>query len=314
VNDTQGPTPAFDVLDPANDYAVVPMTALVEKRTYVFNASKTTDNYNNLSDLTFNWTIPGPLIGDPRTSHPFDGMNISFAWAQWNLSYAVRLTVKDTGFGSGIPNYGNLTQNITVQVDSKIRPDTALVANSLKIDNANPEDGQTITIIVNVTDKTGKAAANNLVTFVYQISETQTITLTTTPVKVTDKDGNDITAGNHSIAAGATLTLTFQVAVQGQGNKTIKVCAYDQQEPYTWVTSENCMSQSIVVRQPGWVNYAVAGSVIGVFAVFIFYMYYRRMVKAGDWQPLRGRRAQREKGEEKKSRKEKEAKEEKKRL
>jgi hypothetical protein len=167
---------------------------------------------------------------------------------------------------------------------------------------------------VNVTDKTGKAAANNLVTFVYQISETQTITLTTTPVKVTDKDGNDITAGNHSIAAGATLTLTFQVAVQGQGNKTIKVCAYDQQEPYTWVTSENCMSQSIVVRQPGWVNYAVAGSVIGVFAVFIFYMYYRRMVKAGDWQPLRGRRAQREKGEEKKSRKEKEAKEEKKRL
>ena len=70
------------------------------------------------------------------------------------------------------------------------------------------------------------------------------------------------------------------------------------------------------MRQPGWVNYAIAGSVIGVFAVFIFAMYYRRKVKAGDWQPLRGRRGKREKGEgeEKRPKKETEVKEENKRL
>lgn len=321
VNDTQGPTPAFDVLDPANSYAVLPKTSLVEKKTYAFNASKTTDNYDKLSALSFTWTIPGPLIGYTGTNRTFTGMNITFAWDQWNLSYAVKLSVKDTGFGSDKPiairgNYGNLTLNLTVQVDSKIRPDTKVDAGSMKIDNTNPEEGQTITITVNVTNKPGKGPANNLLTTVYEISSTQTITLTTSPVKWTDKNGADITGGNHSIASGSTVTLTFQVAVQGQGNKTIKVLAYDRDEPYTWVTAENRAQQSIVVRQPGWVNYAIAGSVIGVFAVFIFAMYYRRKVKAGDWQPLRGRRGKKEKGEgeEKRPKKEKEVKEEKKRL
>jgi len=321
VNDTQGPTPAFDVLDPANSYAVVPRTSLVEKKTYAFNASKTTDNYDKLSALSFTWTIPGPLIGYTGTNRTFTGMNITFAWDQWNLSYAVKLSVKDTGFGSDKPiairgNYGNLTLNLTVQVDSKIRPDTKIDAGSMKIDNTNPEEGQTITITVNVTNKPGKGPANNLLTTVYEISSTQTITLTTSPVKWTDKNGADITGGNHSIASGSTVTLTFQVVVQGQGNKTIKVLAYDRDEPYTWVTAENRAQQSIVVRQPGWVNYAIAGSVIGVFAVFIFAMYYRRKVKAGDWQPLRGRRGKKEKGEgeEKRPKKEKEVKEEKKRL
>ena len=316
VNDTQGPTPAFDVLDPANDYAVVLKTALVERRAYAFNASKTTDNHDKSSDLNFTWTIPGPLTGYTGTNHTFYGMNISFTWSEWNLSYAVKLSVRDTGFGSGIRNYGNLTQNLTVQVDSRIRPDTKIDANSLKIDNTNPEDGQTITLTVNVTNKASKGPANNLLTFVYQISGSQTITLATAPVKWTDKGGTDITAGNHSLAAGATFMLTFQGVVQGQGNKTIKVLVYDRDEPYTWVTSENIAQQSIVVRQAGWVNYAIAGSVIGVFAVFIFAMYYRRKVKAGDWQSLRGRRGKREKGEgeEKRPRKEKEVKEEKKRL
>ncbi len=315
VNDTQGPAPAFNVLDPANSYTVVSKTALVEKKAYAFNASKTTDNHDKLADLNFTWTIPGPLTAYTGTNHTFYGLNISFTWAEWNVSYPVKLSVKDRGFGSGVPNTGNLTQNITVQVD-KTRPDTKIEPNSLKIDNTNPEDGQTITIAVNVTNKPGKGPANNLLTWVYQLSGTQTLTLSTAPVKWADKNGNDITAGNHSIAAGTTLTLTFQVVVQGQGNKTIKVVAYDRSEPYTWVTSENIAVRSIVVRQAGWVNYAIAGSVIGVFAVFIFAMYYRRKVKAGDWQSLRGRRGKREKaeGEEKRPRKEKEAKEEKKRL
>ncbi len=313
VNDTQGPTPVFDVLDPSNDFAVVPKTSLVEKKTYAFNASKTTDNYDKLSALNFTWTIPGPLIGYTGTSNPFYGMNISFTWAEWNLSYAVKLSVKDTGFGSGKRNYGNLTQNLTVQV-GKDRPDTKIDAGSMKIDNTNAEEGQTITITVNVTDKAGKGPANNLLTFVYEISGTQTITLSTSPVRWTDKSGNDLTGGNHSIASGSTLMLTFQVAVQGQGNKTIKVTVHDRNEPYTWVTSENSAQMSIVVKQAAWVNYAIAGSVIGVFAVFIFAMYYRRKVKAGDWQPLRGRRGKKGEGEEKKPRKEKEVKEEKKRL
>ncbi len=317
VNDTEAPKPAFDVLDPSNDYAVVLPTALVEKHAYVFNASKTTDNYEKGPNLTFNWMFPGPLVGFTGNEHPFPGvMNITVTWAEWNNSYAVKLNVSDRGFGSGTPNVGYLTKNVTVQVDTRIRPDTKIDANTLKIDNTNPEDGQRITVTVNVTAKTGKAAAGSLITRVYQVSGTQSLLLTETPVKWADKSGTDITAGNHTLAAGSTFTLTFEVVVQGQGNKTIKVLVYDRDEPYVWVSSENWAQQSIVVRQAGWVNFAIAGSVIGVFAVFIFAMYYRRKVKAGDWQSLRGRRGRREKGEgeERKPRREKEVKEEKKRL
>jgi hypothetical protein len=66
---------------------------------------------------------------------------------------------------------------------------------------------------------------------------------------------------------------------------------------------------TILVRQPGWINIAIIGSVVGVFAVFIGGVYYRRKVKAGEWQS-RFRRG--EKGE--KPKREREVKEEKKRL
>jgi len=55
-------------------------------------------------------------------------------------------------------------------------------------------------------------------------------------------------------------------------------------------------------------------AVVGVIVLFVFAMYFRRKVKAGEWRPLRGRRGARAEGEEKKPRREREVKEEKKRL
>lgn len=305
VNDTEAPKPDFLILDPANDYSIVARSNLVEKRVYTFNASKTTDNYENLSALTFDWTIPGPLVGETGTSHPKSGMNISFAWDEWNNSYAVELRVKDTGFGSGTPNEGNLTTNLTVQVDTTLHPDLRIPAGTLKLDNTNPEEGQALTVTVNVTNKPDRATASLVEAKVYEVSADGASTLlSSTPSWSTT---------TQAIPSDNTVTLTFQVTVVGQGNKTIKVCVQDTKEPYTWITSENCASQSVVVQQAAWVSWAILGSVVGVIAVFVFFMYYRRKVKSGEWQPRRLRRKKVE-GEEKKPRKEKEAKEEKKRL
>ena len=119
------------------------------------------------------------------------------------------------------------------------------------------------------------------------------------------------------IASGSTVTLRITVTVVGQGNKTLGVTVWDQNEPYTVRTSENSATLYIVVNQPAWVNYAIVGAIVGVFLVVIFAMYYRRKVKAGDWQPMRLRRGEKggkAEGGKEKPRKQKEAKEEKKRL
>ena len=310
VNDTQAPSPAFVVLDTENYYAPVAFNALIENHTYTFNASKTTDNYDPLSKLTFNWTIPGPLIGMNGTTHTFHGLNITFGWAVWNNSYPVVLSVSDTGFGSGTPNVGNLTQNITVQIDHSLHPDLYVNTGTMSISNTNPEQGQAITITVNVTNKQGWATARSLRVDVTESAGTVTNHLPATLTWL-GPNGNDL-GPTPTIAPGATVTLKATVTVTTQGNETIAIKVWDNAEPYTLVTSENQASMTILVSQPGWVNLAIAGSVIGVFAVFIFGMYYRRKVKAGEWQP-RLRRSRGEKGE-KGSRREREPKEEKKRL
>jgi len=165
-----------------------------------------------------------------------------------------------------------------------------------------------MTVPVNVTNKAGRAAAGNVTTQVLAISGGVT-TVVATQADWFDKNGNP--KGSKSIASPETVTLVFHLSLSGQGNKTLQVYVYDSSEPYTWITSENRASLPVNVRQPAWQPYAIYGSVIGIIALFVFGMYARRKIKAGEWRPLRGRR---EKGGEEKEKPRREIKEEKKRL
>ncbi|TLZ96676.1 MAG: hypothetical protein E6J96_07885 [Methanobacteriota archaeon] len=97
VNDTKAPVPAFDILDPSKDWTVI--TSPIEQRRIALNASKTTDDHDKVAALNFTWTIPGPVVGLETgvANHTMWGVNVSFAWQEWNNSYAVLLTVKDMG-------------------------------------------------------------------------------------------------------------------------------------------------------------------------------------------------------------------------
>jgi len=314
VNDTKGPVPAFDILDPEKDWGVI--TSPFERKTITLNASRTADDYNNNSALNFTWTIPGPLVGSTGSSHPFWGINISFAWQEWNLSYNVKLAVHDTGFPTGKVNYGNLSRNITVQIDNSLHADLFIaldpttLQSSMKVSPTDPAEGDTVTVSVNVTNKPNRLAASQVVANISAISGGQA-TLLPAQVQWFDKNGNP--TSNHTIASGDTVKLVFTVnGLSGQGNKTIQVFVYDATEPYTWRTPENRASLPVNVRQPAWQPYAIYGSVIGVIVLFVFGMYARRKIKAGEWRPIRGRR--REKGAEEEKRPRKEVKEEKKRL
>ena len=307
VNDTTEPAPQFDILDPSRDWSVT--SSPIERKTYAFNASRTTDNHDKEADLNFTWTIPGPLIGFTGANHTFYGVNISFAWAEWNQSYPVRLSVRDAGFPAGTANTGNLTRNITVQVDTSFRPDLQIVSGTLKISPADLEEGAQVTVEVNVTNKANRGAAADVKTELSLLGGAATVVLTTT-ASWFDSNGNP--KATQTIASGETVRLVFQAAVTGgQGNRTIQVYVYDAAEPTTWRTGENRASSPINVRQPAWQPYAIWGSVLGVIVLFVFGMYARRKIKAGEWRPIRRRR---EKGEKEERKSRKEVKEEKKRL
>jgi 5-hydroxyisourate hydrolase-like protein (transthyretin family) len=306
VNDTKGPVPVFDILDPSKDWATI--TSPIEQKTIALNASKTTDNYDKLSALNFTWTIPGPLVGFTGLNHTFWGVNISFAWREWNNSYKVVLATHDTGFPTGKWNYGNLTRNITVQIDPTLHADLRVIGTTLKVSPADPEEGATITVTINVTNKVGRKSATNVATNLSAFSGGQT-TLVTNQAQWFDKNGNP--KANQTIGPGETVKLVFTGTLSGQGNKTLQVYIYDTSEPYTWLV-DNRASTTVNVRQPAWQPFAIAGSVIGIIALFVFGMYARRKIKAGEWRPIRGRR--RERGEEGEKRPRREGKEEKKRL
>jgi len=316
INDTKAPVPAFDILDPSNDWATV--TSPKERKTYSFNASRTMDDFAKLNysggpdSLTFTWTIPGPIsVGGtvlPGNNHTYPGVNISFAWQEWNTSYTVRLSVNDTGFGSGKKNTGYLNRSVQVQIDLSLHADLKIEAGTMKVDPADPEEGAQVTVMINVTNKASRAAAGNVTAQLLAISGGQT-TVVPSDAEWLHKNGGSA----HTIASGETVTLTFRARLSGQGNKTLQAYVYDSSEPYTWITSENRISQAINVRQPAWQPYAIYLSVIGIIALFVFAMYARRKIKAGEWRPLRGRR---EKGGEEKEKEKprREIKEEKKRL
>ena len=314
VNDTKAPVPAFDILDPSKDWTVI--TSPIEQRRIALNASKTTDDHDKVAALNFTWTIPGPVVGLETgvANHTMWGVNVSFAWQEWNNSYAVLLTVKDMGFRGndpGKPNTGNLTRKINVQIDPLLHADLRIDAGTLKITPAEPAEGDLVTITVNVTNKLGRKTAEDVTTEVRSITGGVT-TVVSSGADWFDKNGPR--GPNHAIASGETVKLVFSVRLYGQGNKTVQVYVADKTEPYTWITPENRASQTLNVRQPWWQPYAIVAAVVGVIVLFVFAMYFRRKVKAGEWRPLRGRRGARAEGEEKKPRREREVKEEKKRL
>jgi hypothetical protein len=307
VNDTKGPVAAFGILDPSSEFATI--TSPIERKQIALNASKTTDDYDKLSALNFTWTIPGPVVSSTGLNHTFWGVNITFAWREWNNSYKVVLAVHDTGFPTGKWNYGNITRNITVQIDPTLHADLRADGTTLKVSPASPEEGAPVTVAINVTNKVGRKWATSVATNLSAISGGQT-TLVTSQAEWFDKNGNPFRA-NHSIGPGETAKLVFTGQLYGQGNKTLQVYVYDTSEPYTWLVDNKALT-TVNVRQPAWQPWAIAGSVIGIIALFVFGMYARRKIKAGEWRPIRGRRREKGEGEEKRPRREE--KEEKKRL
>lgn len=306
VNDTTPPVPRFVIRDPALDYDIA--DALIENRPYSFNASDTTDNFDKPDQLNYTWTIPGPVQGRTGTTHTFYGMNISFTWTEFNSSYSVVLKVNDTGFAFGKKNTGTLTRSVTVQIDSAARPNLIVDQRTLKVTPTDPPDGSVLEVRVNVTNQLNRGIASQVTTQLNTIVGGVTSVLTTTSQWL-NRDGT--TRTNGTINPGETITVVFRATISGIGNKTVQAYIFDANEAWTQ-RSDNRASTSVVVVQSILQTIALAGAIAGVLGLFVFYMIYRRKVRAGEWKALRVRRAIGLESEGKKPKKE--VKEEKKRL
>ena len=304
INDTTAPTPVIEIRDPSQEWALA--GTLTETREYSFNGSRTTDNYDKLADLNFTWTVPGPVSGRTGRNHTLYGVNISFTWTEFNTSYKVVLKVTDKGFGSNKPNSANVTRDVTVQVDAPMRPDLRVDVGTMSVSPSEVEEGQRVSVKVNVTNKPGRGTASNVSARLTATSAGSTVTLSEDPIWY-NKDGSERT--NGTIAAGETVTLVFDVALTGTGNKTLTVTVSDSREPWTQQGGENRGVRQVFVRQAAWVNYAVGAAIVGVIGLAIFGMWVRRRIRAGEWKP----RFRREKGEGE-AKPKKEVREEKKRL
>src|SRR5207245_3151692 len=113
--------------------------------------------------------------------------NISFAWKEWYRNDSVKLSVKDTGFPTGESNYGNLTRNITVQIDVLLHADLFIALDptthqsSMKVTPTDPAEGDQVTVSVNVTNKAGRRAASLLVANLSANSLAQTTVMSSSP-------------------------------------------------------------------------------------------------------------------------------------
>src|SRR5207247_5169299 len=179
--------------------------------------------------------------------HTFSGVNITFAWQDWNLSYNVKLAVHDTGFPNGKWNWGNLSRNITVQIDNSLHADLFIALDptshqsSMKVSPSDPAEGDSVTVSVNVTNKASRLPASLVVTNLSAISGGQT-TLLAQQASWFDKNGNP--TSNHTIAAGDTVKLVFTAPRYGQGNKTSPVSLCGDTEPSRWSTGDKRTSRA----------------------------------------------------------------------
>ncbi len=295
VRDVTPPVIDFVILDPSNEFREV--TGLTEGHSYIFNASKTTDNslehpWDNVN-LTYKWQW-----GDGNEEGPFTGdnssLNRSHPYARFSSTgYKLNITATDAAGKNA-----TLTRTIIVQANVTAHPDISVVPNTLKISptpsSSNPQEGVKVTFTVNITNAKDRENATDLkVQFaIVEKGKDKNQTVTVTYIK------NGTRETDPTLPANWTLTVEIVwTAPSPPGNYSLKIKVWDNDEPTTWVTSANEQSSSLVVREAGWKFWAIVGAFLFiVFGLPIIY-YLVRKVRAGEIT-LRRRRGKEDEDEE----------------
>ncbi|MCJ2562798.1 MAG: PKD domain-containing protein, partial [Candidatus Thermoplasmatota archaeon] len=130
----------------------IPTTSAIENKTYYFNASESADNHDDLDNLTFDWdfgdgTVIAAQLGNYNVSHVFTIID----------TYNVTVNATDRA-----GNAGNSTLTVKVIADASSRPDLEVLSATFYSEPKSVEEGQSIKLSVNVTNKQNHATADSI--------------------------------------------------------------------------------------------------------------------------------------------------------
>lgn len=261
VEDTTPPTVDFRVLDEDFEEA----TALMETVPYVFDASATEDNFDDLEDLAFEWSF-----GDGNEA---SGVNVTHTYEAYG-SHTVILNVTDRA-----GNEGNATRTLVVQVDAPNRPDLSIEANSLRIEPEGPEESTffgsvVVTIRVNVTNREDRAAASDVQVqfFALRFGDAPGASIPIEPV-FRDEQGGE--TGN-TLDPGERKTVEFTWVTGPLGNYTLRVNVTDPREPDPFVGPANTIERQVDILEAAWKRPLLIGSIVAIIVGIPVALFFRR--------------------------------------
>lgn len=262
VQDVDPPEVSFEILTEDFEEAV----SLVEGVTYYYDGSETTDNFDPLANLTFEWAF-----GDGETA---SGVNVTHAYDDFG-TYTVTLNVTDRG-----GNEGNASRQVDVQVDAPKRPDLKIEPDSLSIEPRNPTESTLfgasfVTIRLNVTNKEDRAPAENVSVrfYAFPFGEEAGAPISILPIFLNEDGGQTA----NTLAAGETKVVEFRWQTPSQGNYTLRVNVTDAREAAIFISAgENSVQTQIDIRQAAWKTPLTIAAIVGIIAGIPVAIFLRR--------------------------------------
>ncbi len=249
VRDITAPTAAFVIRNSAN--AVV--TEVTENKTFTYNASTTTDNFDENKNLTFQW-----IISISGTDYTFNGMAINYTFGYVG-DFNVTLKVTDRA-----GNYLNKTT--LVHVNLAERPNILMKLGSMVFSDSPGTAGKAMTISVNITND-GAANATDIQTTFY----------------IRNSEGEDDTIGTAStsfLGIGNTTTVSITWTPGKKGDYSIwanATCPGEHSSQYWDNKIDDFNVQKVTVKQAAWVMPAIIiGIVVVIIIVFLGMRYFMR--------------------------------------
>ncbi len=249
-----------DITPPAPDFVLRNATGIVvfeciENQPFSFNASPTTDNYDEIENMTFQWDFDRDGTIDETE------LNVTYTFVEVD-DYNVTVIATDRA-----GNEKNFTQVVHVSLGE--RPNLFMLYGTMDF-GAGPgiegegTAGSRVTISVNITND-GQIAANNVTVTFY----------------IRNADGTDSppigTVTTATIEAGGNYTATITWTPSTKGIYTIWAnCSTSGEHPSQYYDNfiDNFDVQKITVMEAGWVMPAIIGAVIAVIIVVYFGVRY----------------------------------------
>lgn len=262
-----------DVTPPAVEFRVLDESfeepeSLVEKVSYVFDGTATTDNADSQANLTFEWDF-----GDDETAA---GANVTHAFDEFG-TYTVVLNVTDQA-----GNQGNASQTFLVEVDPEDRPDLE-VEGGLRVEPRNPEEStffgtRLVTLRFNVTNKEGRAPAESVSVqfFAFRFGESPG-----QPIDIEPRfyvPGTDTERSDSALQPGEKLEIRFTWTTGPEGNWTLRANVSAPNEPTLFIGPRNTAETQIDVRQAAWKLPLLIGSIVAVIVGIPVALYFRRRI------------------------------------